>query len=211
MILKIIGIVLLSLFLLLFLYPLRLTFSFAHGDGKNSGWLRLHPLLTLRSVAVTLLDTEKPKKERKKKRKKTKDKEDKKKTESEKKQKEKQPRQMAPVYELILTVIELLGKFKRRVKRLRIRLDFEYGFPDPSRTGEVTGAIYALLPPLFGDTRKSRWKLRFYPLWCVEETAASVSGDVRVNALSALVMFGPMLPDIIKLIPKRKKNTEVKK
>ena len=211
MILRIILFILLFLFLLIFLYPLRLTFSFSNEGEKAGGRLLLHPLFMLRSVAVTLFDTERPKKEKKKKekkkRKKGKEEEDKKET----KKKKKTERKMMPINELILEVINLIGKFKRRVKRLRLSLSLYYGFPDPARTGEITGLLYATLPPLSGDIRKCKWKLRMEPLWQVEKTSVGVYGEFSFNVLGTLITFIPMLPDVIKLLPKKVKNTEVEK
>ena len=204
MILKILLIVILFLVLLLLFYPIRLLLDFSYFEGKGRGNVKICPLLTIRSLAFTVFDTEAEEKGKikdKKKRKKPKKKE--------LKDKDKVKREMKPLHELILSVVELLGRLKRGVKRLRVRLNVAYGFPDPAVTGEITGAIYAALPPFFGNMKHCRWKIGLYPQWCPPSPVAGVKGDICLNVFILLIAFAGMIPEILKILPKKKKNTEV--
>ena len=204
MIFKILLISFLCLFLLLLFYPLRLLLDFSYFDGKGRGNVKLCPVFTIRRFAFTVFDTEAEEKAEKKKRKKSKDKENKKK---DKKQVE---RKMKPLHELILSIIGLLGKMKRGTKRLRVHLNVGYGFPDPAVTGEITGALYATLPPFFGDMKHCKWKIGLYPQWCPPSPVAGVKGDICINIFGLLVAFAGMIPEIMKILPKKMKKTEVR-
>lgn len=203
MILKILlAVVLFLLFLFLF-YPLRLLVDASYREDKGRCNLKLCPVFALRRFAFTLFDTEEPPEEELSEIK-----------EKKKKQKKKEPaeREIKPLNELILSVLDLLGRAKRGVKRLRVNLNVAYGFPDPAITGEITGAMYAVLPPLFGDMRHCHWKLGLYPQWCPSSPVAAVKGDICLNVFQLIVAFGGMIPEILKILPKKKKeiNTEVK-
>lgn len=208
MILKILLFVVLFLLLLFLFYPLRLLIDASYSDGKGRWKLKICPVFTIRRFAFTVLDTEAPKKEAEpkpeKKRKKTKEKELKKERTAE--------REMKPLHELILSIVDLIGRAKKGVKRLRVTLYVAYGFPDPAVTGEITGAFYAALPPFFGDMRRSHWKIGLYPQWCLASAVAAVKGDICFNVFQCMIAFGGMIPEILKILPKKKKsmNVEVK-
>lgn len=205
MIFKILLILFLCLLLILFFYPLRFLLDFSYAEGKGRGKVKICPLFTLHSVSVTVFDTEKEEEiSEKKKRKKRKEKEHK------KKDKKVTEREMKPLHEMILSIVDLLGRFKRGTKRLRVKLNVAYGFPDPAVTGEITGAIYATLPPFFGDMRKCKWKIGLYPQWCPPSPVAGVTGDICFNVFEIMVAFVGMIPQIMKILPKKKKNMEVR-
>lgn len=208
MILKILLMIVLFLLLVLVFYPIRLLIDASYAEGKGRCKLKICPIFTIRSFAFTLVDTEALEKEMKSKKKRKKPKEEELKNNEEKKS----SREMKPLNELILSIVDLLGQAKRGIKRLRVTLNVAYGFPDPAVTGEITGAIYAVLPPLFGDMRRSHWKIGLYPQWCPPSAAAAVKGDICCNVFQCLVAFGGMIPKILKILPKKKKsmNTEVK-
>lgn len=216
MILKIVGIVLLCLLLLLLFYPLGFRFSFSNAEGSFAGKVVLRPFLFLKRFGIMLYDSEKPPKEEKKKKEKVKKEKKKRKkaenTEEKDKGKEKKRKtEWKPVTEMILSIVKILGKTKRGTKHLWVRLSFTYGFPDPALTGELTGAIYAALPPLFGDMRHCRWRVGIYPVWCPENTAIDFRGEIRLNVFLLLFAYGGVIPELLKLIPKKKKKTEVEK
>lgn len=202
MILKILLFVVLFLLLFLLFYPVRLLIDASYNDGNGRCKMKICPLFTIRCFAFTIIDTEAPEKEKKpkaeKKRKKPKEKELKKETAAEWK--------MKPLHELILSVIDLLGRAKRGVKRLRVTLYFAYGFPDPALTGTITGALYAVLPPFFGDMRHCHWRIGLYPQWCPPSAVAAVQGEICINVFQCIVAFGGMIPEILKILPKKKKK-----
>ena len=202
MILKIILIVILFFLLFLLFYPVRILLDFSYAEGKGGGNVKLCPFFTLRCFSFTVLDTEE-KSKGKKKRKKQKKKEHKNKEKSDDKQ--------TPLNEKILVIIDLLGKLKRGIKRLRVRLYFAYGFPDPAVTGEITGALYATLPPFFGNMKRCPWKIGLYPQWCPPSPVAGLKGEICFNVFALLIAFAGLIPDIMKILPKKKNkiNTEV--
>lgn len=205
MIFKILLISFLCLLLLLLFYPLRFLLDFSYSEGKGRGNVKLCPVFTLRRFAFTVFDTEEiEEKAEKKKRKKSKDKENK------KKDKKAVEFEMKPLHEQILSIVELLGKMKRGTKRLRVKLNVGYGFPDPALTGEITGALYAILPPFFGDMKRCKWKIGLYPQWCPPSPVAGVKGDICMNMFGLLAAFAGMIPEIMKILPKKKKKTEVR-
>lgn len=205
MILKILLMIFLGFFLLLLFYPLRFLLDFSYAEGKGRGNVKVCPVFTLRFFAVSIFDTEKEEKiSKKKKRKKTKEKENK------KKDKKETEREMKPLHELILSIVDLLGRFKRGTKRLRVKLNVAYGFPDPAITGEITGALYAVLPPFFGDMKHCKWMIGLYPQWCPPSPVAGVKGDICFNLFEIIVAFIGMIPEIMKILPKKKKHTEVR-
>lgn len=205
MILKILLIVFLCLFLILFFYPLRFLLDFSYAEGNGRGNVKICPLLTFRRFAFTVLDTEQEEEmSEKKKRKKTKEKENKKTDKIE------EERKMPPLHELILSIVDILGRLKRGTKRLRVKLNVAYGFPDPAVTGEITGALYAALPPFFGDMKHCKWKIGLYPQWCPASPVAGVKGDICFNVFELLIAFLGIVPEIMKILPKKKKHTEVK-
>lgn len=209
-ILKVIGIVLLCIFFLFLFYPLRFGFSVFSRGEETKGKVTLYPLFCLKCFGFSIFDSDKPKiKKAKEKGKKTKTSEKKKKEEQ--KEPQEQQRELPPVYELLLTAINLVGKLKKGMIRQRIKLHLAYGFPDPSLTGELTGAIYAALPPFFGDLRRCHWRVGLYPVWCTEETVVDVHGEIMFCVFGELLAFGGMLPEILKILPRKKKKAEVKK
>lgn len=207
MILKILLFAVLFLLLLFLFYPVRLLIDASYREGKGRCKIMICPVFTIRRFAFTLVDTEAPEKESKtkpeKKRKKQKEKELKKVKNVE--------REMKPLHELILSIIDLMGRAKRGVKRLRVTLNVAYGFPDPAVTGEITGALYAVLPPFFGDMRRSHWKISLYPQWCPPSAVAAVKGELCFNVFQCIAAFGGMIPEILKILPRKKSmNAEVK-
>lgn len=198
MILMIVLLVLLFLLLLLLFYPLRFTVTVRYQNGADTEKVILHPVLMIRKIGFTVYDSERPKEQKQKKPKKT----------APEKQEPKGRKKLKPLYELFLDVLNLLGRFKKGLKWLRIRLKLRYGFPDPALTGEITGALYATLPPLCGDMRRCHWRLHLYPVWCTEETCAAVDGDIRICGFDLIFAFGSMIPSILKILPKKMKKTE---
>lgn len=207
MILKIVLLVLLFLVLVLLFYPLRFTLHVLYENGKDTEKVILHPVLMIKKIGYTVYDSEEPKQEKQKKTKKKAKVEAK----EEKKLKEKAKKEMKPLNELILDILSLMGRFKKGLKWLRVRLSVGYGFRDPAVTGELTGAIYATLPVIFGNLRHSRWRIGLYPVWCTEQVTASVEGDIRVCVFDIMIAFGNMLPGILRILPKKKKKTEEEK
>ena len=207
MILKVVGIAILCLFILFLFYPLRFGFSvFSDGD-KTKGKVILYPVFTLKCFGYTIFDSDKPKTKTEKGKKAKKSEKEK----NEPEEAQKSPKELPPIYELLLTAINLIGKLKKGMMRQRVNLHLAYGFPDPSLTGELTGAIYAALPPFFGDLRHCHWRVGLYPVWCTEKTVADVHGEMMFCVFGELLAFGGMLPEILKIIPRKKKKAEVKK
>lgn len=202
-------IVLLIIFLILLLllfYPLRLTLHISYLEGKDTEKVVLHPVLMIKKIGITVYDSEQPEQKKKK---------EKKRAKAEKKEKEKAKakakKELKPLNELIPEILSLMNRFKKGLKRLRVRLRVAYGFPDPAVTGEMTGGIYAALPLIFGDMRHCRWRIGIYPVWCTESMMATVDGDIRVCIFDLILAFGNMLPKILKILPKKKKKTEEEK
>lgn len=202
MTLLIVLLIVLLLLLLLLFYPLRVTLHISYLDGKDTERVILHPVLAIKKIGITVYDSEHPKEKKHKKAKKAKEKE---------KAKAKEKKQWKPLNELIPEILGLMKRFKKGLKWLRVRIRVVYGFPDPSVTGEVSGAIYAALPLIFGDLRRCRWRIGLYPAWCTESVTAAVDGDIRVCVFDLILAFGSMLPKIFKILPKKKKKTEEEK
>lgn len=202
MILKILLFILLFLLFLLLFYPFRLLIDASYRDGQGRCKLEICPIFTIRRFAFSLVDTEAVTEEAKSKT----EKKRKKPKEKELKEKKTVERKMKPLHELILTIVDLIGRAKRGVKRLRVTLNVAYGFPDPAVTGEITGALYAVLPPFFGDMRRSHWKIGLYPQWCPPSAVAAVKGDLCFNVFQFIVAFGGMIPEILKILPQKKKS-----
>lgn len=203
MTLLIILILILILLLLLF-YPLRITLHISYLDGKDSERVILHPVLNIKKIGITVYDSEKPKAKKEKKGAKAKGK-------KKDAAKAKAKKQWKPLNELIPEILTLMKRFKKGIKSFRVRLRVVYGFPDPAVTGEVSGAIYAALPLIFGDLRRCRWRLGIYPAWCTQSMMATVDGDIRLCVFDLILAFGSMLPNIFKILPKKKKKTEEEK
>ncbi len=196
-------IVLLFLLLLLF-YPLRITLHISYLDGKDTERVILHPVLNIKKIGITVYDSEHPKTKKEKKGAKAK-------TKKKEEAKVKAKKQWKPLNELIPKILGLMKRFKKGLKRFRVRLRVVYGFPDPAVTGEVSGAIYAALPLIFGDLRHCRWRIGLYPAWCTQSMMAAVDGDIRVCVFDLILAFGSMLPSVLKILPKKKKKTEEEK
>ena len=110
--------------------------------------------------------------------------------------------------EQIPEVLELLMSTKQSIKRLRIRIKFGYGFEDPALMGYLTGAIYAALPVIFGDFRHTKWRIRLEPQWGLNETVAFLQFESLLNLFSMIRSFGPLLPKILKIMPKKTRRNE---
>lgn len=201
MILKVAGIAVLCIFFLILFYPLRFGFSFFSDGHKTKGNVILYPVFTLKCFGFTVFDSNKPRIKKEK---------TKKPEEKEPEELHEQQREFPRIYELLLRSINLVGKLKKGMKRQRIRLHFAYGFSDPSLTGKLTGSMYASLPPFFGDLRHCHWRVGLYPIWYTEETVVDIHGEIIFCIFGELLAFGSMLPEILKIIPKKKK-TEVRK
>lgn len=214
MVLRIILIVLLCLLLFIFFYPWRVKGNFSYGKSGYLGKLILCPFFAVDRFGICLYDSEKPKKEKKEKEKKSEKKRKKskgKELSQEEQNTEKPKREMKPISELILYILNLLHKAGRGIKRIRVKLILAYGFPDPALTGKITGAVYAALPWFFSGEKRCRWQVYLYPSWCPEKTEAAVDFDVVCTVCGALLGFGAMIPDLLKIIPKKSKNRRKKK
>lgn len=197
-------IILLIVLLILLFYPLRITLHISYLDGKDTERVILHPVLNIKKIGITVYDSDHPKTKKEKKGAKAKVKE-------KEEAKTKAKKQWKPLNELIPEILGLMKRFKKGLKRFRMRLRVVYGFPDPAVTGEVSGGIYAALPLIFGDLRRCRWRIGLYPAWCTESMMAAVDGDIRVCVFDLILAFGSMLPSILKILPKKKKKTEEEK
>lgn len=203
MIVKISIFLFICLLFVLFFYPLRFLLDFSYVDGKGRVILKICPFFTLRPVAFTVFDNGAEKKEKKEKI------EKKQKSKSKKSKKKESERVPVPLHEMFFSVIKLIGRFKKGLNRLRIRLNVAYGFPDPALTGELTGAFYAVLPPFCGDRKHCNWRFGLYPQWCPQSPVAEVKGDICFNLFELLIAFIGMIPEFMKILPKKKKHTEV--
>lgn len=203
MIVKILILSAVCFLVLLFFYPLRFLLDISYAEGQGRGKVKICPIFTLRCFAFSLFDTEAEKKPKRQKKKKAKA------EKPPKKEKKKVEREMVPLHEMLLSCIELMGRMKKGVKRLRIRLNLAYGFPDPALTGELTGAFYAALPPFFGDMKHCKWKIGLYPQWCPPSAMVGLKGDLCFNFFEILIAFIGMIPELMKILPKKKKHMEV--
>jgi hypothetical protein len=204
MTLLIVLLIILLILLFLLFYPLRVTLHISYLEGKDTEKIILHPVLMIKKIGITVYDSEHSKQKKKKKGKKG----AKAKEKEKEKAKAKAKKELKPLNELIPEILSLMKRFKKGLKRLRVRLRVAYGFSDPAVTGEATGAIYAALPLIFGDMRRSRWRIGIYPVWCTESITAAVDGDIRICIFDLILAFGNMLPKILKILPKKKKKTE---
>lgn len=206
-VIKVVLLVILCLLIVLLCYPVRVSFHFVYGYGPVHFLAKLHPLFLIRKIGFTLFDTaSKAEKEDEKRSAGKKEEAKSKKKKKEKKKKQKPEREWPPLSELLLGAVNLLGRFKKGLNRLHVRLLMYYGFPDPSLTGEITGALYDVLPQVTGNPRRLKWKFGLYPVWCTEKPCADIKGEITSNALMLLVAFGGALPGILRLLPKKKKQ-----
>lgn len=205
MIVKILMLIVLCLLLLVFFYPLRILLEFSYVDGKGRCVIKICPIFTIYRIAFSLFDSDAEKKTKKRKKKKPKRENE----ESKEKKKNQAEREPVPLHEMLLSVIELFGRLKRGAKRLRVKLNIAYGFPDPALTGELTGAFYAALPPFCGDMKRCNWRFGLYPQWCPPSPVLGIKGNFCFNLFELLIAFVGMIPEIMKILPKKKKHTEV--
>ncbi|MEE0776445.1 MAG: DUF2953 domain-containing protein [Bacillota bacterium] len=194
--------IILAILLFLLFYPLRIKGHFRYEKEQWQGKVTLLPFFGLKWPKVTLFDSDRTKKRGKE----TKNEKNQAKTKIE--GKKNLFGQQQSLAEQIPIVLELLSGAKQGIKKLHVRFVFGYGFNDPAVMGYLTGAIYGILPLLFGDFRNTHWCIRVEPQWGLSETVAFARFNATVNLFSMIRSFGPLMPKVYDMIPKKTRRNE---
>lgn len=196
-------VIIITVLVLLLLYPVRFDGTVRFSDGTFSGRLTLRPLFLLPRPFITLWDSEAPGKERKKKRKSEKEEKE------ETAEKDKKENNFEDLYELIPDALDILNSGRHSINRLPVRLSVRYSLVNPAHTAEAYGMVFAVLPLVFGDLRKLKWRIRIDPIWVAEEYCLFASLRLTVNSFLLLFSFAGSIKAVLKLVWKyirRNKN-----
>lgn len=204
-------IVILILLFLLF-YPLAVSADMEYREENWKGKAVLHPFFAISRIKITLWDSNKPKKEKSPKNEEKKNKKKKKKKKESKNNKNEgkkgsqkiqnllQQFKSQPLSETLAMAFDLLKTMKQGVKRLRVELEFGYALEDPATMGYLTGAAYAGIGAVYGDPRKTRWRIRLYPQWEAMETMGFLKGKITICFFDLIYAFGGVLIKVIKIL-----------
>lgn len=190
----IIGIIA-ALLIVLLLYPIRIEGDVRYAEGHFQGWFKIFPLFLLPKPAISLWDSERPEKEEK-----NKEKIEEKTAQAEKKEKQKKEWSKDDVVELLPGIWDIVSRAYRGIKRFPLRIGLQYSLGNPAHTAEIYGLIFALLPLIFGDMRKLRWRIRIDPIWVAEELCFFTQMKLTMNLLLVLFAFASSIGKVLKLI-----------